>query len=355
MSNTIPKTMWAARLFGPGDVRVVEQPVPSIGPCELLLKTSAAAICGTDLRMIANGYKGVDEDHPLTLGHEFSGVVVQAGSQLQGYPVGTRVSVAPNMGCGACEFCSKGDTHLCARYQAFGINIDGAFAQYVRIPKPAIAQGNVIPLGEGISPAAAAALEPFSCVLNGQMNTGVHLNDTVLLVGAGPIGVMHAMLARILGASRVFVSDLSPQRMEEGARLVQNCTPLYGDLKESLLRETGGQGVDLCIIACPSPQMQAQSLELMKMNGRILYFGGLPAGKDQVTLNTNHIHYKQLTIHGSTRANVAQYRDSLRLLESGALPLEKLITGRFPLERFAQAVEEAKSGRGLKTVITFDE
>ncbi len=355
MKETIPKTMLAARLFGPGDIRVVEQPVPEIQENEVLLKVQAAAICGSDLRMIANGYQGVDQDHPLTLGHEFAGVIVKTGAAVTGYPVGTYVSVAPNMGCGSCEYCAKGDTHLCSKYQAFGISIDGAFAEYVRIPAAAISQGNLVILDPSVPPETAALLEPFSCVLNGQMNTGVHLNDNVLLVGAGPIGVMHGFLARILGAGTVYVSDLSADRMERCTQLVSHCVAIHGDMKEAVMEATGGQGVDLCIVACPSPEIQAQSLSLMKMNGRILYFGGLPAGKDQVTLPTNLIHYKQLTIHGSTRANVCHYRESVKLLTDGKLPLERLITGRFPLRQFADAVAHAKSPQSLKTVITFTE
>jgi L-iditol 2-dehydrogenase len=106
--------MWAAKLFGPLDIRLVECPIPAIGEDELLLKISAAAICGSDLRMIANGYEGVDEAHPLTLGHEVGGVIEKVGRNVEGYREGMRVSVAPNFGCGVCNECVRGDTHLCA-------------------------------------------------------------------------------------------------------------------------------------------------------------------------------------------------------------------------------------------------
>jgi L-iditol 2-dehydrogenase len=349
------QTMRAAKLFGAGDIRVVTCDIPDISDDEILLRTAAAAICGSDLRMIGNGYKGVDPDHPLTLGHEFAGVIESVGASVQGYSTGMRVSVAPNMGCGVCDHCVRGDTHLCASYRAFGINMDGAFAEYIRIPVDAIRQGNIAILDDSLSADVAACVEPMSCVVNGQQLTGIHRNDVVLVIGAGPIGVMHAKLAMASGAARVLVYDLSAQRMEQCAALVANCTAVTGNgLKESVMALTRGQGVDVCIIACPSPEMQALSLELMRMNGRILYFGGLPADKDMVSIPTNLIHYRQLSIHGSTRANVSQYRESLEMASSGLLDLSAIITGRFRIEQFRDAVQHMRSAAGLKAVIIFE-
>lgn len=346
--------MQAAKLFGANDVRVVECAMPAIAEDEILIKTSVAALCGSDLRMIANGYKGVDEEHPLTLGHEFCGVICQVGSGVEGYRVGMKVAVAPNIGCGICDECVRGDTHLCANYKAFGINMDGGFAEYVRIGKDALSQGNVMILGEGESMPMAAMVEPLSCVLNGQEQVDVRLNDTVLVVGSGPIGMMHAMLAKTRGASRVFMSGRGATRLEYCAKLDPWLVPLAGDdLLEQVMERTQGRGVDVCIIACPSEKAQAQSLSLMATNGRILFFGGLPAGKDQVVLPTNLIHYKQLRICGSTRANVRQYRDSNKLIAAGRLDLSGLVSAHYPLASFAEAVEYAKSGKGMKTIIVF--
>lgn len=345
--------MLAAKLYGPGDVRLTECAVPEIGPGELLLKTAAAAICGSDLRMIANGYRGVDEAHPLTLGHELSGVIVE--SRAQGYEPGTPVSVAPNLGCGICDMCVAGDTHLCGDYQALGINLDGGFAEYVRIPAAAVAQGNVLPLAEA-ELETAALYEPMSCVFNGHERVGVHPGDTVLVIGAGPIGVMHGLLAAEEGASQILIRDLSQERVEQCVEAVPGATPLYReDLLAEVMNVTGQKGVDVCITACPSGAAQASSLELMATNGRVLFFGGLPAGKDAVTMATNLIHYRQLTICGSTRGNTAQYRAVARLAAAGRLRLDKLVTRRYGLPEFLEAVEYAKSAKGLKTVITFGE
>jgi len=346
--------MKAAKLFGPNDIRVVDCGVPEIGDDEILLKTKAAAICGTDLRMITNGYKGVDEDHPLTLGHEIAGFIEKVGKNVKGYEKGMKAAIAPNIGCGICDWCVAGDTHLCPAYTAFGINMDGGFAEYARIPRNAISQGNIMILDDSMPMDTAALLEPASCVLNGQQLTGIRLNDKVLVIGAGPIGIMHGQLARALGAAKVYMRDLSPERMRQSVALIPGAEAIpEDDLEEAAKRLTNGRGFDLTITACPAPSAQADALKITGMNGRILYFGGLPAGKDAVTLATNLIHYKQLSIQGSTKANVNQFRTVAKMAAAGTLDLSKLISRRYPIDEFPDAVEYAKKAEGLKTVIVF--
>jgi L-iditol 2-dehydrogenase len=346
--------MLAAKLFAPKDIRIVECDIPRISEDEILIRTSACALCGTDLRMIENGFKGVDEEHPLTLGHEFSGVVERVGRAVSGYRPGMRVTLAPNIGCGKCDMCVSGNPHLCADFQALGINTDGAFAEYVRIPAQAIAQGNVMILDDSVPMDAAAVFEPMSCVMNGQEQARILLNDVVLIIGAGPIGIMHALLARASGASRVLIRDLSEERMKQCVKIDPSIIPVEGgNLLEEVMKITRNRGVDVCITACPSAKVQEESPELMAVKGRILFFGGLPAGKDVVPIRTNLIHYRQLTICGSTRANIVQHRSVARMVAAGNLDLSALITKKYTLSEFNEAVSYAKSARGLKTVITF--
>ena len=346
--------MKAAKLFGPNDIRVVDCDIPAIGDDEILLKTGAAAICGTDLRMISNGYKGVDVDHPLTLGHEIAGTIERVGKNVKGYAQGMRIALAPNMGCGICDWCTAGDTHLCPEYQAFGINMDGGFAEYAKIPSNAIIQGNIMILDDSMPLDSAALIEPASCVLNGQMMTGIRLNDKVLIIGAGPIGIIHGLLAKAFGAAKIYIRDLSPDRMKQSIELIPGSEAVSeDDIEEASRRLTGGRGFDVTITACPSPSAQVDALKITGMNGRILYFGGLPAGKDTVTLATNHIHYKQLTIMGSTKANVSQYRAVAKMLMEGNLDLGKLVSKTYVIDDFLQAVEYAKKAEGLKTIIKF--
>jgi L-iditol 2-dehydrogenase len=328
--------------------------VPEISDGEMLVRIRAASICGTDVRMFRNGYRNISETNPLTLGHEFAGYIAKTGGNVRGYSVGQRVAVAPNVGCGTCDLCVSGNTHLCANYEAFGVTMNGGFAEYVRIPETAIRQGNVVILDEGISYCEAALLEPLSCVYNGQILTGVHPGDDVLIIGLGPIGLMHIMVAKLLGAGRIFVRDLSRKRTEKACNLFPEVIPVQDDVKAALA-EKGIRGVDLCIIAAPSPEAQAESLEYMNINGRVLFFGGLPAGRETVPLNTNLIHYKQLHIQGCTRQSISEYRLCRKLVSSKQIPLNLIMSDTYPPEQYKEAFEAAAAARGLKHVFTFEE
>lgn len=347
--------MKVVQLFGKETIRVTDIEKPTYGKDELLLKIKAASICGTDVRMYKNGYQNVDADHPLTLGHEIAGIIEGVGSHVEQYRVGMRVAIAPNIGCGTCDQCVSGRTHLCEQYEAFGINLPGGFAEYMVIPAKAIRQGNVTLLAEDISLTEAALVEPFSCVLNGQEIAGVYPGDTVLIIGSGPIGIMHAMLAFCQGAYKVIMNDLHQERLEAAQKIVPDLITLSSDsLFENLMEETNSKGVDLCIVAAPAPQAQEASFEYMAMNGRLLFFGGLPKGKEVVSLNTNTLHYKQLRVFGCTRASLETYRTSLKLVGSGRVPLGDLITGTFLIDEFEQALSKAERAVGLKNVILFD-
>ena len=345
--------MKAILLTGKENLKIAEVPVPEISPNEILLRVRAASICGTDVRMYKNGYKNVSEDHPLIPGHEFSGDIAAVGENITAYRVGQKVSVAPNIGCGVCDMCVSGNTHHCKTYDAFGVTMDGGFAEYVKIPENAIRQGNVSPLKDEISYPAAALVEPLSCVYNGQLLLNAPKGADTLIIGMGPIGIMHIMMAKVFGAGRIFVNDLNAERLSKAKELIPDVIPLEGDVMNGL-RANGADGVDVCIIAAPAASAQAQSLEYMNMNGKILYFGGLPAGRENVTINTNLIHYKQLTIQGCTKQSVSEYRLCAKLVNDGRIPLNLIMSDSYRIDQFQEAMDNAAAARGLKHVFLFD-
>ena len=270
--------MLAARMYGINDVRVEDVPIPKPSAGELLVKVKSAAICGTDVRMIKNGAKGIDENHPLVLGHEFSGIIEELGEGVTGYKVGQRVAIAPNMGCGICDTCVAGNGHLCPDYRAFGISLDGGFAEYCLITSDAVRSGNVCVLDDAVSFDSGAINEPLSCVCNGFEHADIHPGDKVLVVGAGPIGIMHCALALMAGAV-VYLNDLSAERLSDAKKLYPKINTIEGDLKTELLKETNGYGADAIITACPVPQVQSLAVELAALGGRVIMFGGIPADK----------------------------------------------------------------------------
>lgn len=345
--------MIAARLYGKEDLRVDEMPLPDIAPGEILLKVKASAVCGTDIRMYENGYKGISDASPLVLGHELSGVIEQTGKTVGHYREGMRVAVAPNIGCGVCDLCVGGNTQLCPDYRGLGINLDGGFAEYIRIPEDAVRQGNVMELAPGVSFAEAALAEPLSCVYNAFERCHVGPGDVVLIIGAGPIGLMHARMARMAGAARVILNDLREERLALSRRIEAGLITIAGSkiLKEQIEQLTAGRGVDVCITACPSPRAQSESLELAAINGTVCFFGGLPADRSRVSLDTNLIHYRQLNLTGTTRSSLRQYRKTLKLIGDGLLQVGDLISASYSVRDIKTAFQNVIQGIGLKNVL----
>lgn len=346
--------MKAALLYGKEDMRLEERPIPEINDNEVLVRIKSAAICGTDVRMYRNGVKNVDEDHPLIIGHEMAGVIEKVGKNVTAYTPGTRVAVAPNMGCGICDDCIRGNSHMCKHYRALGVTIDGGFAEYVKVPEEAVRAGNLIPMEDHVSFAEAAITEALSCVYNGSQQCNIRPGDYALIIGAGPIGIMHAMFAKMAGATKVIINDIAENRLE----LCKEIDPSFITVKDNVVdfvaKETKGHGVDAVITACPVPAAQQTALEVAANYGRVCFFGGLPEGKNLVPLNTNLIHYKQLICTGTTRASLRQFKESLGFVSAGIINVKKLITAEFPLSEIDKGFERAIAADGLKNVINMD-
>jgi len=345
--------MLALRLYGPQDIRLEDVPVPEINDDEILLRTDSAAVCGTDVRMWQNGAKGVDADHPLILGHEFAGTIVKVGKNVPFYKEGMQVGMQPNIGCGICDRCVDGKFHLCDEYRAFGINMDGAFAEYVKIPADAVTRGNLMVLPEGVSPAEAAVTEPLSCAYNGFTKCFVQPGEYALVVGAGPIGFCHAMLLHMAGAA-VLMNDLSAERLADVKEKLPFVETYCGnDLPGFVKSWTRGRGLDVAITACPVPAVQAAVLPLMNYGGRVNYFGGIPAAKQPVSIDTNLIHYRELYVTGSTRSSIAQFRKTLEFVSLGLLNVNAMITHRYKMKDILTAFDNARAAKGIKHVIEF--
>ena len=206
--------MKAARLYGTGDLRVEEVLTPTPGPGEMLIRIGAGQVCGTDIRMYRQGAKAASPDNPLILGHEIAGTIEGLGDGVNGYEAGMRVAIAPNYGCGVCDTCISGNTQSCADSEALGVTRDGGFAEFMIVPEPAVRQGNVAEVPEHVSLQEAALAEPLSCVYNAFERHKVQPGDVVLIIGAGPIGLMHAKLHLMAGAGAVIMNDLLPERLE---------------------------------------------------------------------------------------------------------------------------------------------
>ena len=345
--------MRAAVYHDIGSIKSERVPDPKPGPGEAVLKVGAAGICGTDLRIYANGHHRIPRGTKRILGHELAGEIVKVGKGVISLQPGMRVGIAPNMGCGICTQCVAGWTNLCKDYTAFGISLDGAFAEYMLVTADAIKQGNVVPVPDHVPFSVAALAEPLSCCFNGQEAVNVRRDDVVLIVGAGPIGIMHLLLAKLSGARTVIVSELSETRRkqaeEHGADMAVD--PQQEALQEIVLEVSGGEGANVVIVAAAAARVQEQSLELAAQQGRINFFGGLPKDKPFIQFNSNLVHYKQLIVTGTTGSNVRQYRSSMNLIAAGRIKLDTLISATLPLDRINEGIERSKVGEEKRFLV----
>lgn len=345
--------MQAALLYDKEDLRLAELPKPRIGDGEVLLRTASASICGTDVRMLKNGHAFATPDKPLVIGHEMAGTIAEVGAGVADYRVGQRVCVAPNYNPTGTKLVVMGEGHLDPGYRALGIHEHGAFAEFVRIPREAVLQGNIFPIAGHVSFAAAALVEPLACVYNAYEKARTGPGDVVLIIGAGPIGLMHAKLSRTAGAGKVIINDVNEERLAMARSIDPSFLTICGDPGAELTRLTGGAGADVIITACPVAAMQTRALELAAVNGRVIFFGGLPKGKSTVPLDTNIIHYKQLLVTGTTRQSLRHFQKTLDLITEGVLKVEDLITSTQPLSGIKTAMANAALASGLKTRLTF--
>lgn len=335
---------------------VRERPLPEIGPGELLLRVMASSICGTDLRTIRAGHGKLADGQEIVLGHEFAGVIEQAGSEVRAFRVGQRIGVAPNIGCGKCPMCKRALYNMCSDYTAYGITFDGGHAMYVRIPAASIEQGSVVELPANLSFIEASVIEPLSCVVNGARSVNVSQGDYVVIFGTGPIGLLHVMLARSLGARGVMAVDVAAHRrakaVEVGADI--GVDPTSQDVRQAILDATGGRGADVIITACSVPAVQEQSINMLAPFGRVCFFGGLPKDKPMIQLNSNIIHYKNLLVTGMTGGAPQDFRQALELVQTGKVNVRQVISHVFGQLDMKQAFEVAMTQETMKVVIAED-
>jgi L-iditol 2-dehydrogenase len=345
--------MLAAVYHNPRDLRIQEHPIPAINHSEALIKVVSTGICGTDLRILNGKHHMYPPGTVRIPGHEVVGDIVQIGDEVKGWGIGQRVFIAPNIGCGHCKLCISGNNNLCSRFEALGITIDGSFAEYMRVPAPAIIQGNLIPVSKSIDPALVVLIEPFACVMRGQDVLKIQPDETVLIIGAGPIGCMHAILAKIRGARSVIVSEVNPRRLEQakevGIEKVVNS--IEEDLGDVIKKETFGKGADVIIVATSTPMVQEAALELASIHARINFFGGLPKNHSTIRFKSNIVHYKELVVTGTTGCSTNDCRRASEILIHHHTELSKMVSARFSLYDVIEALNVVQEGNSLKVIL----
>ena len=343
--------MNAVVLAGPNDFKPQQYPLPQLEDGDILLRMKKAAICGTDIRIL-EGKKTKDVRYPSIIGHEICGTVEAMGKAVTGYALGDKLAIAIVISCHACSSCLSGRENACMNRKAIGYEFDGGFAEFIRIPALAINNGNVVTLPGHVSFEEGALIEPLACCIRGLKNAGTGFNDVVLIVGAGPIGLMHLELSKIVGASKVIVSEPIASRREKAAKLgaYRVVDPTAEDLPAIISQETDGLGADVVIFAIGAPQIVNATIKLCKKGGTVNLFAGF-SGTGECTIEANIIHYGEITVNGSTAYKLIDYREAAQMVIAKRVNLKELVTHTFPIAQFQKAYEVCKSGEGLKVLI----
>jgi L-iditol 2-dehydrogenase len=332
------KEMIAAFLEGPKHVELKRVPVPEPKADQILVRAKSIGVCGSDVHYYQHGRMGpFAPTEPLVLGHESAGEVVECGAAVHGFSVGDRVALEPGIPCGSCEQCKRGHYNLCPSVYFMGSapNQHGAFREYVAWdPRMAYHLPADVSFEEG------ALLEPLAAASYAVRLGGVAPGQTVAVFGCGPIGLLIARMARVAGAARILVSDVEPARLEKAGGF--GATAVYdtrtADFPAEVHAATAGEGADVVFEAAGVPRCHQMSLDAAARGGTVVFVGWLADG--DLSLNLHAIGTKELTVRGMFRyRNV--YPEAIRLVSSGRVDLKPLITGRYPLSRVVDALEEA--------------
>ena len=320
----LPDRMLVAFLYGPGDLRLEERPVPEPGPGEVVARVRAATTCGTDVKMFTRPYVSSVVRLPSPFGHEWAGEVVAIGPGVEGWEPGDRIRAGNSAPCLTCRFCRRGQQNLCENR----LWLWGAFAEYIKVPAHML-KVNAQKVPEHLSFEEAAVAEPLACVLHGAKLASIQPGDVVAIIGSGPIGILHAQVAKHMGAAKVVIFDLVDERLKVarsvGADLAVNAG--REDPAEVVKAETDGLGADVVIEAVGLPATWEKAFELVRRGGTVLEFGGCPPGTS-VEVSTELLHYGEVRLLGSFHATPREFEVALSLIASGTIRVRPLITSR---------------------------
>ncbi len=333
--------MRAVIIEQPESVVVQEKPTPVPGPGEVVVQVAACGICGTDKAIYVGSFLS---HYPLTPGHEFSGTVSAVGKGVREVREGDRVAVDPSLFCGECYYCLRLQGNHCVRWGAIGDTADGAFAEYVRVPAR-----NCYKLPDSLSFAEAAVIEPLACVVWGQKRLQAQPGDRVLLLGAGPMGLLWTQALRHGNASEIVVTDLHEPRLALARSLGASHVVRAGQGQEEELRAIAPRGFDVVIDVTGVPSVLQAGFNYVGPMGKVMMFGVCPL-KSTITVEPFQVYNKDLTILGSMALNYT-FQPAIALLEAGVISVRSMLTHTLPLESFSEALSLAGGPDSAKVQI----
>jgi L-iditol 2-dehydrogenase len=326
-------------------------PEPRIERDNMIVRIECCAICGSDIKIYHSGHARIKP--PQIIGHEFAATVTELGTEVKGFRPGDRITMATSISCMECDWCRRGDTNLCDRLTPISSAYPGAYAEKMAVPGKGIKGGFTFKIPDNVPNEAAALAEPLSCVLNAQLVSGVRLGQTVVVVGAGPLGCLNVEAARALGATRVIVTQRSRARQELMKRLSVDAVidASQANVAEEVRRLTNGKMADVVMVAAPTAEAQEDALQLARKNGVVNLFASLPKEAPFLKINSRLIHYSQISLMGAAESAPKHVDWALRLLSAGRINYKAIITHRFPLSKIMDGFRVMEEKKGLKVLI----
>lgn len=345
--------MKAALLVEINALSVTEVATPACGKGEILVKVQVCGICRTDLKSYALGQR--DLRLPRILGHEIAGTIAEVGKGVTAVKPGDRVQVSPGLPCGQCQYCSRGLNHLCDSIQVMGFHYDGGFAEYVLIPENGVKAGVLNTIPDHLPFAQAALTEPLACCINMQESIGIGPEDTLVIFGAGPLGILNAKLARMLGASKIILIETNKHRLTRASNFEFNhlINSLQQDPVSAVLELTKGMGADAVIPCCPGSEAFMQGISMLGKRGRFGFFSGLTEESPRMLTDFNLVHYKELIVSGAYGCSIQHNKEALRLLACQKISVRNIITRAVTLKEIEASLKLVAAMEELKIVINY--
>jgi len=330
-------------------VREVAEPAPGRG--SVLVKVEVCSVCGSDLRMYRRGHPRVRL--PQVLGHEISGVIEAVGEDVSAWKTGDRVSITPKIACGHCFYCLKGLYTYCHNGRSFGYQLPGGYAERLLVPSRGVEFGVLNHIGDSLSFEEISLAEPLACCVRAQRKSTVSPGDAVVVIGDGPMGLLHCRLARVNGAEKVILIGRRPERLE---RVSTAAIDRIADSRRSrpideVLELTQGRGADVVIVACSTREAQEEAFSFVGRGGRVNFFGGLPEEQPHISMDSNLVHYCEVSVQGSHGSTPEENKEAVALLVRGTVQVKDLITHIYPLDSIEEAFRFAERKEGMKVAI----
>ncbi len=335
----------------PGEIRVGDLPSPQPGPGEVVIEVGAASVCASDLRV----YRGEKYAKPgVVPGHEFAGQVIALGEGVDDLQLGDGVAVYPIIACGGCEFCRRGLRNRCTSRQTLGYDANGGLAEQVLLPASLVAQGHAVKLADGADWGRAALTEPTACVLNSLESCRFRAGSSVAILGAGPMGLLHVLLARALGAGEIIVSEPVDVRRAaaEDIGATRVCGGNSDELKAIVDEVTVGNGCDIVIVSVGLNGLTEAALEVAGRQSSVNLFAGFPPESSAI-VDVNDLHYREVSLTGTQNATPDQFRRTAALLPT-LDAVDRIVSHRFALSEADQSYTSRADSSVLKTAVLPD-